>query len=188
MTTVFVVDNYDSFTYNLVHQLEELGAQVTVARNDRFDLYTLENYSKILLSPGPGIPEEAGQLKAVIKRYAPTHPILGVCLGHQAIGEVFGASLKNLDQVYHGLATPIHQTISDLLFEDLPQSMEVGRYHSWVVDDPLPSDLEVIAKDDTGQIMALRHRQFNVRGVQFHPESVLSPHGKQLLNNWLKNS
>lgn len=185
MAAVFVVDNYDSFTYNLVHQLEELGAAVTVARNDACSLDAMESYSKILLSPGPGIPEEAGQLKQIIKRFAPTHAILGVCLGHQAIGEVFGARLENLKQVYHGLATPIQSTTQDSLFTDLPPSFQVGRYHSWVVAQPLPPQLEVLAQDTTGQIMALRHREYNVKGVQFHPESILSPEGKQLLTNWL---
>lgn len=188
MKTVFVVDNYDSFTYNLVHQLQELGAAVTVARNDCFALDTLEEYSKIVLSPGPGIPDEAGLLKAVIERYAPSKSILGVCLGHQAIAEVFGGSLNNLEQVYHGLATPIQVTQTDPLFENLPQTMHVGRYHSWVVREPLPDDLEVLAKDENGQIMALRHKSFNVRGVQFHPESVLSPEGKDLLSNWLHHT
>ena len=185
MAPVFVVDNYDSFTYNLVHQLEALGAEVTVKRNDCFPLGELEAFSKILLSPGPGIPEEAGQLKAVIERYAPTHSILGICLGHQAIAEVFGGELENLTQVYHGLATPIQQTVEDPIFTDLPKTLEVGRYHSWVVAQPLPNDLEILALDEKQQIMALRHKQYDLKGLQFHPESVLTPLGEKILENWL---
>ncbi|MGB0656504.1 MAG: anthranilate synthase component II [Flavobacteriaceae bacterium] len=185
MAPVFVVDNYDSFTYNLVHQLEALGAEVTVKRNDCFPLGELEAFSKILLSPGPGIPEEAGQLKAVIERYAPTHSILGICLGHQAIAEVFGGQLENLTQVYHGLATPIQQTVEDPIFTDLPKTLEVGRYHSWVVAQPLPNDLEILALDEKQQIMALRHKQYDLKGLQFHPESVLTPLGEKILENWL---
>ena len=185
MAPIFVVDNYDSFTYNLVHQLEALGAEVTVKRNDCFPLGELEAFSKILLSPGPGIPEEAGQLKAVIERYAPTHSILGICLGHQAIAEVFGGQIENLTQVYHGLATPIQQTVEDPIFTDLPKTLEVGRYHSWVVAQPLPNDLEILALDEKKQIMALRHKQYNLKGLQFHPESVLTPLGEKILENWL---
>ena len=185
MAPVFVVDNYDSFTYNLVHQLEALGAEVTVKRNDCFPLNELEAFSKILLSPGPGIPEEAGQLKAVIECYAPTHSILGICLGHQAIAEVFGGQLENLTQVYHGLATPIQQIVEDPIFTDLPNTLEVGRYHSWVVAQPLPNDLEILALDEKQQIMALRHKQYDLKGMQFHPESVLTPLGKKILENWL---
>ena len=185
MAPVFVVDNYDSFTYNLVHQLEALGAKVTVKRNDCFPLNELEAFSKILLSPGPGIPEEAGQLKAVIERYAATHSILGICLGHQAIAEVFGGQLENLTQVYHGLATPIQQTVEDPIFTDLPKTLEVGRYHSWVVAQPLPNDLEILALDEKQQIMALRHKQYDLKGLQFHPESVLTPLGEKILENWL---
>ena len=185
MAPVFVVDNYDSFTYNLVHQLEALGAEVTVKRNDCFPLGELEAFSKILLSPGPGIPEEAGQLKAVIERYAPTHSILGICLGHQAIAEVFGGQLENLTQVYHGLATPIQHTVEDPIFTDLPKTLEVGRYHSWVVAQPLPNDLEILALDEKQQIMALRHKQYDLKGLQFHPESVLTPLGEKILENWL---
>jgi anthranilate synthase component 2 len=185
MAPVFVVDNYDSFTYNLVHLLEALGAEVTVKRNDCFPLGELEAFSKILLSPGPGIPEEAGQLKAVIEHYAPTHSILGICLGHQAIAEVFGGQLENLTQVYHGLATPIQQIVKDPIFTDLPKTLEVGRYHSWVVAQPLPNDLEILALDKKQQIMALRHKQYDLKGLQFHPESVLTPLGKKILENWL---
>ena len=187
MAPVFVVDNYDSFTYNLVHQLEALGAEVTVKRNDCFALDDLEAFSKILLSPGPGIPEEAGLLKAVIERYAPTHSILGICLGHQAIAEVFGGQLENLTQVYHGLATPIQQLLEDPIFTHLPNTIEVGRYHSWVVAQPLPNDLEVLALDEAQQIMALRHKKYDLKGMQFHPESVLTPMGEKILENWLNS-
>ena len=165
--------------------MEALGAEVTVKRNDCFPLGELEAFSKILLSPGPGIPEEAGQLKAVIERYAPTHSILGICLGHQAIAEVFGGQIENLTQVYHGLATPIQQTVEDPIFTDLPKTLEVGRYHSWVVAQPLPNDLEILALDEKKQIMALRHKQYNLKGLQFHPESVLTPLGEKILENWL---
>jgi len=185
MKKVCVIDNYDSFTYNLVHLLAELGGTIDVFRNDQFELAALAHYDKILLSPGPGIPDEAGLLKHVITTYAPTKSILGVCLGHQAIGEVFGGQLINLEQVYHGIAIPIHLQQKDVLFEGLPQTFEVGRYHSWVVQHPLPECLEPLAIDDHQQLMALRHKQYDVKGVQFHPESVLTPCGKALLKNWL---
>lgn len=185
---VFVIDNYDSFTYNLVHYLEELGCRVCVKRNDTFDLKELEAYPMILLSPGPGIPEEAGQLKAAIKHYAPTKKILGVCLGQQAIGEVFGGKLINLDQVFHGVATPVTTTGNDPLFNGLPQTFEVGRYHSWVVSTPLPESLMATSFDDKGQLMSLRHKTYDVCGVQFHPESVLTPNGKKIIENWIQSS
>jgi len=186
MKKIVVIDNYDSFTYNLVHYLEAMDADVTVFRNDEFALEDLEDFEKILLSPGPGIPDEAGLLKAVIQKYAASKSILGVCLGQQAIGEVFGGQLINLEKVFHGVATKIQVTVQDeVLFQNLPSEFEVGRYHSWVVQSPLPADLEITAVDEQGQIMALRHKKFDVRGVQFHPESVLTPHGKQILSNWL---
>ena len=188
MKKVFVIDNYDSFTYNLVHYLEELDCEVTVKRNDQFELDELETYPFILLSPGPGIPDESGLLKAAIERYAPTKKILGICLGHQAIGEVFGGSLINLNKVYHGIATPVRITEEDLLFKGLPQSFEVGRYHSWVVASPLPESLEATSVDDQGQLMSLRHKTYDVRAVQYHPESVLTPHGKTILTNWINSS
>ena len=188
MKKVFVIDNYDSFTYNLVHYLEELDCEVTVKRNDQFELDELEAYPFILLSPGPGIPDESGLLKAAIERYAPTKKILGICLGQQAIGEVFGGSLINLDKVYHGIATPVRITEEDLLFKGLPQSFEVGRYHSWVVASPLPESLEATSVDDQGQLMSLRHKTYDVRAVQYHPESVLTPHGKTILSNWINSS
>ncbi len=187
MKKVFVIDNYDSFTYNLVHYLEELNCGVIVKRNDQFELDELENYSNILLSPGPGIPDESGLLKAAIERYAPSKKILGICLGQQAIGEVFGGSLINLDKVYHGVATPISIIKDDLLFKGLPQTFEVGRYHSWVVAMPLPEELEATSLDDQGQLMSLRHKTFDVRAVQYHPESILTPFGKKILENWINS-
>lgn len=188
MKKVVVIDNYDSFTYNLVHYLEALDAEVTVLRNDEFDLEELEEFDKIILSPGPGIPDEAGLLKDVIRKYAATKSILGVCLGLQAIGEVFGGQLINLNQVFHGVSTKIHVVVSDQnLFKNLPQEFEVGRYHSWIVQSPLPDSLEITAVDENGHIMALRHKTYDVQAVQFHPESVLTPNGKQMLENWLDN-
>ena len=186
---VAVIDNYDSFTYNLVHYLEDLGAKVTVLRNDEFDLQELESFQKILLSPGPGIPDEAGLLKQAIKHFASTKSILGICLGQQAIGEVFGGSLINLEKVYHGVATKVTLEVNDEeLFKDIPTEFEVGRYHSWVVsNDGFPEELEITSKDENGQIMSLRHKKLDVKGVQFHPESVLTPHGKTILKNWLES-
>ncbi len=183
---IVIIDNYDSFTYNLSHLVKELGAEVTVVRNDQFELPFLEQFNKIILSPGPGIPSEAGLLCDVIRHYAGRKPILGVCLGHQAIGEVFGARLENLSDVFHGVATPCRLTVPDALFSGLPSTITVGRYHSWVVSsEGLPDCLEVTAVSDEGQVMALRHRELNVRGIQFHPESVLTPDGRQMLQNWL---
>lgn len=183
---IVIIDNYDSFTYNLSHLLTELGVEVTVLRNDQFELPNLEPYTKIVLSPGPGIPSEAGLLMDVIRTYAGRKPILGVCLGHQAIGEVFGATLENLSDVFHGVATPCHFVADDPLFGSLKSDITVGRYHSWVVSKTnFPDCLEITAVSDEGQIMALRHRKFNVRGIQFHPESVLTPDGRQMLLNWL---
>ncbi|QZK90664.1 aminodeoxychorismate/anthranilate synthase component II [Flavobacterium sp. CHNK8] len=185
---VLVIDNYDSFTYNLVHYLEDLDCEVTVYRNDQFDIDEISVFDKILLSPGPGIPEEAGLLKEVIRKYGPTKSIFGVCLGQQAIGEVYGGTLSNLDKVYHGVASMVKTTVTDeLLFEGLGNSFEVGRYHSWVVDTNLPDVLEITSLDENGQIMSLRHKTYDVRGVQFHPESVLTPNGKRILENWIKN-
>ena len=183
---IVIIDNYDSFTYNLSHLVKELGAEVTVVRNDQFELADLEQYSKIILSPGPGIPSEAGLLLDVIRTYAGKKPILGVCLGHQAIGEVFGAKLENLSDVFHGVATPCHIIADDPIFSGIPRDITIGRYHSWVVSrEDLPDCLEVTAESDEGQIMALRHRELNVRGIQFHPESVLTPDGKKMLQNWM---
>ena len=183
---IVIIDNYDSFTYNLSHLVKELGAEVTVVRNDQFRMEELEPYSKIILSPGPGIPSEAGLLLDVIRTYAGRKPILGVCLGHQAIGEVFGGRLENLSDVFHGVATEGTQLENDEMFFSLPRRITMGRYHSWVVSkDGLPDCLEVTAVSDEGQIMALRHRELNVRGIQFHPESVLTPDGKKMIQNWL---
>ena len=183
---IVIIDNYDSFTYNLSHLVKELGAEVTVVRNDQFELPDLEQYSKIILSPGPGIPSEAGLLLDVIRTYAGKKPILGVCLGHQAIGEVFGAKLENLSDVFHGVATPCHIIADDPIFSGLERDITIGRYHSWVVSrEDLPDCLEVTAVSDEGQIMALRHRELNVRGIQFHPESVLTPDGRKMLQNWM---
>lgn len=180
-----MIDNYDSFTYNLVHYLEDLEADVTVKRNDQLTLDEVVPFSHIILSPGPGIPDEAGLLKPIIQTYAPSKSIFGVCLGQQAIGEVFGGHLVNLDQVYHGVATTITVTQDDVLFKNLPKTLEVGRYHSWVVHPDLPETLEATSVDENGQIMSLRHKTYDVNAVQFHPESVLTPHGKQILKNWL---
>ena len=189
MKKIVVIDNYDSFTYNLVHYLEDLNCEVTVFRNDEFEMDELQQFDKILLSPGPGIPDEAGLLKNVIKTYASSKSILGVCLGQQAIGEVFGGTLINLEKVYHGVATNIKITnTDDVLFKDLPNEFEVGRYHSWVVsNDDFPNDLIITSVDENGQIMSLKHNKFDVRGVQFHPESVLTPNGKKILENWISS-
>lgn len=184
---IAVIDNYDSFTYNLVHLVKSLGVEVDVFRNDQFQLSSLELYDKLLLSPGPGIPGEAGLLLEVIKTYASRKSILGICLGHQAIGEVFGGRLVRLRQVYHGVATPCEQTLDDPLFANLPRHFEVGIYHSWVVSrEDFPDCLQVTALSSDGQVMALRHKQYDVRGLQFHPESVLTPLGGTILSNWIR--
>ena len=184
---ILVIDNYDSFTFNLVHLLNECGHNPTVWRNDKFDLKDIEAFDKIVLSPGPGIPSEAGLLLDVIKTYAPTKSILGVCLGVQAIAEVFGGSLYNLSYPVHGRATAMQVMDDDeILFDELPHTFNVGRYHSWAVTrEGLPNDLKVTAKDAEGVIMGLRHLKYDVRGVQFHPESVLTEHGRQMIQNWL---
>ena len=188
MKRVLVIDNYDSFTYNLVHYLEDLNCEVVVKRNDKLTLEDVAAFDKILLSPGPGIPDEAGLLKAIIKEYAPTKSILGICLGQQAIGEVFGGTLINLEDVYHGVATNTKVVVDDeVLFKNMDKTIKVGRYHSWVVDTNLPESLEITSVDDNGQVMSLRHKTFDVRGVQYHPESVLTPNGKQILENWVNN-
>lgn len=189
MQRIILIDNYDSFTYNLYQLLEEEGAEVTVWRNDRFRLDDIEPFDKIVLSPGPGIPDEAGLLKPVIQRYAPTKPILGVCLGEQAIGEVFGATLFNLPDVFHGVQTPAHIVADDYIFSGLEKDISVGRYHSWVVQsEGLPACLEVTATSDEGQIMALRHRTYDVHGIQFHPESILTPDGRMMVRNFLQHN
>ena len=183
---ILVIDNYDSFTYNLVHYLEDLDCTVTVKRNDKLHLDDVEDYDKIVLSPGPGIPDEAGLLKDIIRRYAPSKSILGVCLGQQAICEVFGGTLINLNEVHHGVATEITISVDDeALYHGMNKTIEVGRYHSWVVDTKLPEVLEATSHDHKGQVMSLRHKFYDVKGVQYHPESVLTPNGKQLLKNWV---
>ena len=185
---VVIIDNYDSFTYNLAHLVKELGAEVTVYRNDQFQMDQLDSFDKIILSPGPGIPSEAGQLLDVIKTYACKKPILGVCLGHQAIGEFFGGRLTNLSEVFHGVATEGTQFGNDYIFDGLPRRIVMGRYHSWVVDKAgFPDCLEITAESDEGQIMALRHRQYDIHGIQFHPESVLTPEGRTMVDNFLKH-
>ncbi|MGB5943013.1 MAG: aminodeoxychorismate/anthranilate synthase component II [Leeuwenhoekiella sp.] len=184
---ILVIDNYDSFVYNLVHYLEEFDCKVTVKRNDQVTLEEIADYDKILLSPGPGIPDEAGLLKKIIKEYASKKPMLGVCLGQQAIGEVFGGSLINLDEVFHGVATQAHRIADDKLFKDIAKDFEIGRYHSWVVNPAdFPEELEITSLDDNGQIMSLRHREFDICAVQFHPESVLTPEGKKMIKNWVE--
>jgi anthranilate synthase component 2 len=184
---ILVFDNFDSFTYNLVHLVEKITHQkVTVVRNDQIALEEVEGYDKIILSPGPGIPSEAGLLLPLIKKYAASKPILGVCLGHQAIGEAFGATLENLSTVYHGVATPINIDNNNYLFTGLDDSIEVGRYHSWVISNKnLPAVLKVTATDENGLIMAIEHESYDVCGVQFHPESVLTPSGEAIIKNWL---
>ncbi len=188
MIHILVIDNCDSFTYNLVHYLEDLNCNVTVKRNDQLTLEDVEPFTHILLSPGPGIPDEAGLLKPIIKTYAPTKRIFGVCLGMQAIGEVFGGSLNNLNTVYHGVATKISITANDEpIYNNMDNTIDVGRYHSWVVNKNLPDVLEATSFDEQGELMSLRHKVYDVRGVQFHPESVLTPNGKQMLKNWIES-
>ncbi len=182
-----IIDNYDSFTYNLSHVVKALGAEVDVVRNDMFDIRSLQDYDKIILSPGPGIPSEAGLLLDVIRAYAPSKPMLGVCLGHQAIGEVFGARIECLSEVYHGVATDCRILRHEPLFHGLPDTITVGRYHSWVVArEGLPECLEITAEAAGGQIMALRHTAYNIHGIQFHPESVLTPDGRTIIDNFLR--
>jgi anthranilate synthase component 2 len=185
---ILVFDNYDSFTYNLVHLVQKItNTKVDVFRNDEIALEKVADYDKIILSPGPGIPVEAGMLLTLIKEYASSKSILGVCLGHQAIGEAFGGKLINLDTVYHGVATDCKLAINDCrLFTGLPQKISVGRYHSWIVSEQdFPGDLEVTVKDENGYIMGLQHKTYDVQGVQFHPESVLTPDGEAIIRNWL---
>lgn len=186
---ILVIDNYDSFVYNLVHYLEELDCEVTVVRNDSFHMKEVEGFDKILLSPGPGIPSEAGKLKELIEHFAPLKPILGVCLGHQAIGEVFGGNLENLAHVFHGVSTKAHiLSPTEPLFKGMGSTMAIGRYHSWVVSRKnLPNLLEITSVDENGEIMSLRHKLYDVCGVQFHPESVLTPEGKQIILNWVQS-
>lgn len=186
---ILIFDNYDSFTYNLVQLIKEIGyTDLTIARNDQIKLESISDFDKILISPGPGIPSEAGILLEMIKRYASTKSIFGVCLGQQAIAEAFGGTLYNLPEVYHGVSSPITITKNDCIFEGLPTQFNVGRYHSWVVNkSTIPEQLEITAVDKMENIMALRHRELDVRGVQFHPESILTEHGKSIIEKWLKN-
>jgi len=186
MKKVLVIDNYDSFTYNLVHYLQDMDCEVVVKRNDKLSLEEVDQFEKILLSPGPGIPDEAGLLKAIIKRYGPTKSILGICLGQQAIAEVYGGSIENLNKVYHGVATSIKRINDDeILYKGIPKEFEVGRYHSWVVSKEMPDDLMITSIDENGEIMSIKHVDHDVRAVQYHPESILTPLGKQLLKNWV---
>jgi anthranilate synthase component 2 len=187
MKKILIFDNYDSFTYNLLHTVQSLGhTEVDVIRNNRITLGEVERYDKIILSPGPGLPEEAGLLLPLIERYAATKSILGVCLGHQAIGQLFGAKLENIPFVFHGVQTPAQIIAEDDLFTGLPAVIEVGRYHSWIVSrENFPAELEITAVDQAGTIMALRHRTLDVHGVQFHPESILTPHGRVIIRNFL---
>lgn len=187
---ILVFDNYDSFTYNLVHYIEEIvGEKVDVYRNDKIDIEDIEKYDKILLSPGPGVPHEAGILIDLIKKYGSSKSIMGVCLGHQAIAEAYGGQIANLPTVFHGIATPIDIIDKgEILFKDMPSKINVGRYHSWAVEDEgLPNCFEVTSRDDEGKIMGIRHKEHDVRGVQFHPESILTEHGKEMMKNWLTN-
>ena len=186
MKKIVIIDNYDSFTFNLVHYFEALNCEVAVFRNDEFELDELADFDKIVLSPGPGLPSEAGLLKSVIETYCNTKSILGICLGQQAIAEVFGGRLRQLKSVKHGVNSIIKTTVSDeVLFQNLPQNLTVGRYHSWVVDSHLPSVLEATSVDEEGEVMSLRHRNLDVKGVQFHPESILTNDGKAMLQNWI---
>lgn len=189
MNRILIVDNYDSFTYNLVHLIEKVSDfPFDVLRNDEIALSEINTYDHILLSPGPGLPKNAGIMPSLLKEFAPYKKIFGVCLGMQAIGEQFNSPLKNLNAVFHGVATPIKVCENDLLFNNCPETFLVGRYHSWVIDEKkVSSELVVTAKDGQGAVMAVRHRHFNVRGVQFHPESILSEYGEQIISNWLKD-
>lgn len=187
---ILVFDNYDSFTYNLVHYIEEIvGYKVDVIRNDKIPLEEIDKYDKILLSPGPGIPRDAGILIPLIQKYGASKSIMGVCLGHQAIAEAFGGTISNLPKVYHGVATPISITTdTEILFDEIPKEVNVGRYHSWVVNEEgLPDCFTVTSRDDEGKIMGIHHKDYDVRGVQFHPESILTEHGKKMMENWLKS-
>jgi anthranilate synthase component 2 len=187
---LLVIDNYDSFTYNLVYAVKKItGLPVDVVRNDKVNINEISGYDKIILSPGPGLPSEAGLLTEIIRVFAPSKSILGVCLGHQAIGEVFGGRLVNLTRVFHGVATPVKTTGNlSVLFKGIPESFNAGRYHSWIVDkENLPDCLEITSVDNEGMIMSLKHKELNVEGVQFHPESVLTPLGEKMIENWINS-
>jgi len=187
---ILIFDNYDSFTYNLLHAVKSLGYnEVDVIRNDKIDLSAVAQYDKIILSPGPGLPKEAGLLMPLIRQYAETKSILGVCLGHQALGEVFGAKLENIPFVFHGVQTPVDIIAHDYLFDGIPDEILVGRYHSWIVSkENFPASLEITAVDKAGDVMALKHRQFDLHGVQFHPESILTPEGIRVIQNFLQHA
>lgn len=186
---ILIFDNYDSFTYNIVQIVRDLGYTPDIFRNDRITLEEVNRYDKIILSPGPGLPSESGILNELIRTYGPTKSIFGICLGEQAIGEVFGAKLQNLPKVFHGVSTPVHITVSDeYTFAGLPETFSAGRYHSWVVDrNSIPNDLQITSESDDGNIMGLRHTKYDVRGVQFHPESVLTPRGAEIIKNFLSH-
>jgi len=186
---ILVIDNYDSFTYNLVHALKKFeGVAVEVKRNDEVAEGEPDLYDKIVFSPGPGLPEEAGSMLSIIKNYAGKKPMLGVCLGHQAIGESFGGTLQNMNNVLHGIATPITVVSKSYLFNGLPDTFDAGRYHSWIVEkESLPSVLEITSTDKEGRIMSFQHREFDIQGVQFHPESILTPLGEKILENWVRH-
>lgn len=190
MKKLLIIDNYDSFTYNLYHLVKEIGSyEVEVHRNDKINPDDVESFDKIILSPGPGIPEEAGLLLPIIRRYAPTKSILGVCLGHQAIGEAFGGKLENLTQVYHGIQSPVKVIGDDYIFKGMNPTFLVGRYHSWVITpDNFPDSLEIIAESEEKQIMAIKHKEYDVHGIQFHPESVLTPQGRIIIENFLSGN
>ena len=183
---VLVVDNYDSFTYNLVYIVRKLGFKPVIWRNDQFQLEDVNDFDKIILSPGPGIPSEAGLMPSLISKFGPEKSILGVCLGHQAIGESFGGNLINLKEVYHGVSTEVELSEKEIIFSGLPSRIQVGRYHSWVVDEnTFPEDLAITAKDFNGQVMALRHKKYDLAGIQFHPESIMTAYGTEMISNWL---
>jgi anthranilate synthase component 2 len=183
---ILMIDNYDSFTYNLVHFIEKFtGKKMAVYRNDKITVDQAAAYDKIVISPGPGIPDESGITKELISKLGPTKSIFGVCLGHQAIGEVFGAKLINMNKVYHGVPGKVVQIVDDPIFKDVPKEFEGGRYHSWIVESNLPDSLELVANNAEGQVMAIRHKKYDIKGVQFHPESVLTPEGGKIINNWL---
>ena len=185
---ILVVDNYDSFVYNIVHLLYEIGVEeIDVIKNDQLDFSIINDYNKIVLSPGPGIPENAGMMPQLLKEFASTKSILGICLGHQAIAEHFGTQLINLKEPIHGIASEIEIVKDDYLFENLPSNFKIGHYHSWVVSNEISDDLEMIAKDKFGNIMALKHKHYDLRGLQFHPESILTENGKTILTNWINH-
>ncbi len=185
---LLIIDNYDSFTYNISHAVKELGIAPTVLRNDKFTLDSVDEYDKIIISPGPGIPSEAGLMPEVLRTYAGKKPILGICLGHQAIGERFGAVLRNLSEVYHGIKTPVNIIADDYIFDGFPKQFDAGRYHSWVIDKHgLPEELEITSVSDDNEIMSIRHKNYDIRGVQFHPESILTPMGSKIIENWIRH-